>query len=1220
MDKPSELNHRKRLSRLLKTVPPFVGRSQELDWLEHCLQEASAGRPHVILIPGQAGIGKTRLLQEVRSDALRRGLQVFYGRGYEDLTLPYLPFVEVLRALVDFPFQDIEHAVRADVEVINSLLHANGMTSPPASPSTSVQSRQDELKLLLAVSRVMIALVQRRPTLFVVDDLHWADRPSLDLFGHLVFTAADMAMYEPVPLLLIGTYRPVEPEEPLARLIARLQRETIGQTLTLSGLNESEIYELVQGMSLLRPSHQLIATISEATQGNPLFVQEVLHHLIRQDALEERGGSVVATAAAADLPLPTQVTSAIVARLGGLSEGCRRVLTLASFLGESFSFQTLGAVSGLSEDELLNLLEEGIRQHLLRSEGHTFQFAHSLIRHVFYHEPSAARRQRIHRQIGETLQRLYAESVDAHVLEIAHHLVRAGQAADMETVAAYARQAGDRAFTAFAWGEAAHYYEAALSAAEATGQLSPHDRAELHYWAGLAHYRDQDAGPSLEQYAKAIEAYRLTGDICGLAQALMDKTRIHCSLASVPFGTLADVVPLEEILETLGDNEPELRGRISSVLSGAHWVARQADKAEWLAQRALELGQRLRDDRLCALAGSQLGLAQLQDLRAREGVESWRNAVTYARQADDLWLQSMPLSRMPQALIALGRLDEAEAVGLSACELTRKTYAWGDHSFASAVLASVAVARGDFATAERRAHEALLMMSRSGYSWSGALALPTLACARALRGTYAEANDALDLLVEPGRVFAEVGSAFRALARAFRQLVRGYAGAYDDVRREQAASSDLDVAKEPVDFSSLAGFCALAEMADFVGAPAMAERAYQPLLLAAGQGMLFPSRWIVLIPRVLGVAATVNRWWDTAEAHFQEAIKTATRIATRPELGRSYLDYARMLIARGRKHDRRRAMELVRQASPLFHELGMEPFARRAAQLAEALQTRIPTPARPRTAYPAHLSEREIQILGQIAQGCTNQEIADALVLSPTTVARHEGGLFRKIGVNSRSAATAYAFDQGLIAQLPPARRTATTSGLDRIAGTDEPPRTLIPPSQAQPLHIILVTDMEGSTALIQRWGDAQAYELLGLHNAIIRDCLRRHQGTEVIHTGDGIEASFFSAANAIACAIAIQQAFATLNQEHPNRPIRVRIGLNAGEPILTEGRLFGTAVHTAFRICARAQPCQILVSEVVYQLAAGKGVDFVNRGRIALKGLPGRVRLYEVRWVDERQ
>jgi class 3 adenylate cyclase/DNA-binding CsgD family transcriptional regulator len=298
----------------------------------------------------------------------------------------------------------------------------------------------------------------------------------------------------------------------------------------------------------------------------------------------------------------------------------------------------------------------------------------------------------------------------------------------------------------------------------------------------------------------------------------------------------------------------------------------------------------------------------------------------------------------------------------------------------------------------------------------------------------------------------------------------------------------------------------------------------------------------------------------------------------------------------------------------------MEPFVRRALRLAELLQTQMPATARPGAAYPAHLSEQEVTVVRQIAQGRTDREMADDLVLSSTTVARHMRSLFTKIGVKSRTAAAAYAFEQGLVAQLPPERGTTTASALDHAVGTGKALRTTASLSPTQPLRIILVTDIEGSTALIQRWGDVQAYELLGLHNAIIRDCLRQHHGTEVAHTGDGIEAAFLSASNAIECAIAIQQAFATHNHEHSDRLIRVRIGLNAGEPIATENRLFGTAVHTAFRICARAQPGQILVSEVIRQLVAGKDFALTDRGRVALKGLPGRVRLYEVCWEGERE
>nr|MDQ3831722.1 adenylate/guanylate cyclase domain-containing protein [Candidatus Tectomicrobia bacterium] len=140
----------------------------------------------------------------------------------------------------------------------------------------------------------------------------------------------------------------------------------------------------------------------------------------------------------------------------------------------------------------------------------------------------------------------------------------------------------------------------------------------------------------------------------------------------------------------------------------------------------------------------------------------------------------------------------------------------------------------------------------------------------------------------------------------------------------------------------------------------------------------------------------------------------------------------------------------------------------------------------------------------------------------------------------------------------------------------------------------------------------------LRIHNATIRACLRTHHGTEITHTGDGIEASFSSASSAVACAMAIQQAFAKYNHEHPSHPLQVRIGITAGEPISTEGRLFGSAVHTAFRICARARPGQILVSDVIYQLVGGKDFPVVPQGRVALKGLPGRTRLYAVEWKEE--
>jgi class 3 adenylate cyclase/DNA-binding CsgD family transcriptional regulator len=282
-------------------------------------------------------------------------------------------------------------------------------------------------------------------------------------------------------------------------------------------------------------------------------------------------------------------------------------------------------------------------------------------------------------------------------------------------------------------------------------------------------------------------------------------------------------------------------------------------------------------------------------------------------------------------------------------------------------------------------------------------------------------------------------------------------------------------------------------------------------------------------------------------------------------------------------------------------------------RLAETLHGRLPVTSVPHAAAADTLTKRGVKVLLQMAQGRTKQEIGDELMLGMQTIDRHVRAIFKKIGINSQEAPASYASQHRLDYQSLALGRDETSATHADTGHAPEDTASVLPQLQAPPLRIILVTDMEGSTSLIQRWGDAQAYTLLRFHNALIRQCLGAHQGSEITHTGDGVMASFASASSAITCAIASQRSFAQHNQEHSNSPIRVRIGINAGEPIPTEGQLFGTAVHTAFRISSRAKPGQILVADAVHQLAAGKDISFVNRGRLVLRGFPGRFRLYEV-------
>ncbi|MCH7699984.1 MAG: alpha/beta fold hydrolase [Chloroflexi bacterium] len=171
-------------------------------------------------------------------------------------------------------------------------------------------------------------------------------------------------------------------------------------------------------------------------------------------------------------------------------------------------------------------------------------------------------------------------------------------------------------------------------------------------------------------------------------------------------------------------------------------------------------------------------------------------------------------------------------------------------------------------------------------------------------------------------------------------------------------------------------------------------------------------------------------------------------------------------------------------------------------------------------------------------------------------------------------------------------------------------------PASATGLVTILFTDMEASTALTQRLGDAKAQELVRAHNAIVREALKSNGGSEIKHTGDGIMASFPTASGALECAVAIQRAVDESDVgAHGHAPLRVRIGLNAGEPVVEDDDLFGTAVQLAARVCDSAEAGEIFASNVVRELAAGKGFLFADRGDAALRGFEDPVRLYEVRW-----
>jgi tetratricopeptide (TPR) repeat protein len=963
-----------------------------------------------VLLSGDAGLGKSRLLRELEARAQAAHLHVCRGRAHEDLSFPYLPFVEVMRdQLADVP-EAVERVLGPDAERIRALV--DGRAVPGLSPGVEPElERRGRLGLFMSVSKATAALARIRPTLVTLDDLHWADGSTIEQLLHLAFAVADAKRRERIPLLIVAAFRPPEPDGLLSRAVGRLQREEICTSHELSGLGEDDVSELVAGLAGRAPTRELVRSVLGFTGGNPLFVQEVLHHLIEQNALQNQGGYAALERELDDLELPRDVLSSIQARARAVGKPCQELLVLCACLGEPVALSSLRALTGSDEDELLDRLEEATAADLVVGRSDAFSFRHPLVRHVFYRMPSSARRQRIHRKISAHLLERYGARAKDHALEIGHHLVRAARVTDSEEVAEFAEIAGDQSFERCAWADAARFYAAAAAAAARREPPSRSTLARLHFRAGVSHHRNMDVGPSLEHLDAAVELYRKLENLGELSDVLVERMRVQLAPGHELFDRLADVAPLEETLEQLDGREPAHRAQLAEVLSEAYWTARQPERGEAYARQAIEIGREIEDDRLCAQGLMSLGMAQAERLRLREALPSLEAALERSRRSGDVWVAEQPLQRLPLVLAWMGRLEDAAPLAEESCRATRTTQDWAEHSLSLGALTTVAVARGRFQEAQQHCDEALAISGRSHYPWGALVALTPLISAHVWRGRYADAERSIALLTEPGVVFEEVGPTIEFFARVYGELARERAALPGAPATPAVA---LLGGESEADLQTLGMFCAGVETAALRGDAELAERCYAPIAAAAKRGVVLSSGWCFLLPRVLGVAARLSAKWERAEAHFEQALRTALEAGARPEYARSCLDYARMLLERGLAGDGAVAADLVRRAAPLFEELGMGPFADENQQLAVELGIRLRTePAEPRSGTGA-----------------------------------------------------------------------------------------LEPASEGAP-RVLLVTDMEGFTTLLDRLGDRPVGSLLDHHNMILRACMNEYRGREIQHTGD---------------------------------------------------------------------------------------------------------------------
>ncbi|MFI5316448.1 MAG: ATP-binding protein [Myxococcota bacterium] len=907
--------------------PPFVARGRELKSLIGWASQAVRGRPRVVIISGEAGAGKTRLLDELIAHPVCGELAIALGRCNAEGSLPYLPFAEAISARLIDADESPELVLGDEAAILRPLLQLDAPDTRPAEPIGPLNAQRDRADLFAAVWDLIASLSKRRATLLAIEDLHDADSASLDLFADVVGACSNAAGAGPLPLLIVATTRPPLPGERLEEILRRLESLPSCSRVRIGGLGVGATRQLLDGLGAERTTHSTLRQLRDATDGNPLYIRELVWQagLLARDG--DADGRYRATLRATQ---HDGLHAAIASRVARLSHGAREALTAAAFMGERFGLLTLGAVCHTDASETRERLLEAARAELVVGENRSFRFDHPLVREVISEQTPDSLRREIHRDVAAVFEDLYATSPGEHAMEIAHHLVRAGDLVEAPRLLEYARRAGDQASSVCAWQQAAHFYEAALGASP---DLFVAERAALHLRAGLAANHDYDAEPCLRHYARAAEAFAEAGDDVGLGWSLMYLTRGRFTFPSASLGVRVDVRPLEELIVRFGETHPALRAQLLATISAAHWVAGDMAKAQQTAERAVEVGILYDDDVACHHAFMGLGLAQLSQLCAREALESWLESAARARRSRDLWLQATPGPRIALALLHLGRLEEARERGRAAVELARRAHNVGEVGFACAHLASIACVSGAFAESESYARASLSALDQSGYPWAGVFSLPARACTAAHRGAWGEASAALEELVTAGRVFEKPSPAIQFMVAAYQDVVTARSGAAEIDARRAAGMVEVIRGWRP-DSYALGAVCALAEVGESLRDPALAATPEAILRLAVDRGIVFTAGWVYLIPRIIARCAALNGRGDEAESWLERAIGLARAAGARAELGQSLVDRAGVRLRSG---DVRGASRDLDEAQPVLEELSMQPGLRAALRLRSAL-------------------------------------------------------------------------------------------------------------------------------------------------------------------------------------------------------------------------------------------------------------------------------------------
>jgi predicted ATPase/DNA-binding CsgD family transcriptional regulator len=972
---------------------PLVGRDRQLAALAAHLAEARAGHATVVLLAGPPGIGKTRLLEEFPPPDLAEGVTVLRGGASQAEGMPpYLPFLEALGEYITAaPLDRLRDAIGPRGPDLAALLPEVPARLGPLPPPHPLGPEQERFRLYEAVAALLAAIAARGPLILLLDDLQWADTATCDLLVHVAGRLRSRA------LLVVGAYREGEAEDnaSFVRALAELNRRRLLVTLPLQPLAAEESRALAANLLRGDLAPDAADLLHRQGEGNPFFLEELLRALVEEGTLvrQAEGWQL-----AHDLgtTLPPRVAEAIRMRLARLDPAVVELLRVAAVAGRTCEPALLAQVTGMDVERVEELLLVAARARLMRPEADgAYAFTHDMVRETLHADVGWARRRRLHQAIGEALEAEGDIDSPRRLADLAFHFAEAGARA---RGVAYALASAERALRASAAVDAMAHYQTAVRLLGPDGEIA--QRAAALTGLGDAATLAGDYPRAAEAYQAAQEAWLRHGDTATAARAWHRLGRVRWRQEMVAEAREA----FARALALLGPADSPDAAETLLQLADLHATSlgRNAEGIAY-AERALAMVERLGDQHLkaaaCAVAGNVK--ARSNDLAA--GQELLERALTLARELDDPALGAEVCAYLANVYAWTGDIDRSREISFLRADLAQRTQDPFELRHVYSWAAFMEVQRGRWAEAERLFAQQEPIVEHLESPEPRATLLAWRGVLHSYQGRFAEAaqeyREAVDLLRPTGS-----GTLVWHLGRLALILAElGHGG------EALALLTELRALADALDERSRARGFAFAHLA--VGYARLGEReqaaACYPHLLPF-QGQIAP----ILIDRALGVAALAAGNQAAARRDLADAEAQARRLGLRPEL-------ALTLLQRGvieREHPAGGALRSGAARGPLAEglrlcaELGMDELGRQMLSPAPTGLDRFPR----RETHAAGLTDRELEVLRLVAQGRTNREIAEALVLSEKTVARHLTNIFTKTGVDNRAGATAYALRHGL--------------------------------------------------------------------------------------------------------------------------------------------------------------------------------------------------------------